>query len=308
MIQRDDCLRIITEAADMGVCDLTFSGGEPFLWSYLYEAVQKVIKCKMNASIYTTGNSPDFKKHILEFKKLGIKSLVFSIFGANSRTHEQITRKSGSFCKTLDAIKYVISKQIKTQLHFVPTSKNYKEINAIVKLAKELKVTMISILRLVPQGRASLLPNDVLSKLQNIEFQQQIYELREIMQCDTFNIRTGSPYNFLLLNEDVKCLAALNQIIIDPDLHIFPCDAFKGILAKEIVNTDQYSNLSKCSLKQCWEKSPYLHAIRNTVCAEYSERCQKCNVVSKCKSGCLAQKVIFDKQLFSRHDPDCIMI
>ena len=134
-----------------------------------------------------------------------------------------------------------------------------------------------------------------------------IHRLRTKTESTGLKIRTGSPYNFLLLNEKVECLAALSRIVIGPDLHIFPCDAFKGILAKEIVNTEQYSVLSKYSLRQCWKQSHYLKAVRETVCAEYHDQCQQCVNLKRCKSGCLAQKIIQDRRLTSRPDPDCIM-
>ena len=307
VMDKVDCLRIITEAADMQVHELTFSGGEPFLWPHLHDAVREAILHKMNISIYTTGNPSDFEKQASEFKKMGIRRLIFSIFGANPRLHELVTRKRGSFDRTIEAIRYANSKKIETQLHFVPTSKNYSSIDSIVELAENLNVTTVSILRLVPQGRASLLPQDVLSKSQNVDLRNRIHRLRAKTESTGLKIRTGSPYNFLLLNEEVECHAASSRIVIGPDLHVFPCDAFKGILADEIVNTEQYSVLSKCSLKQCWKQSPYLKAVREAVCAEYHDQCQRCDNLKRCKSGCLAQKTIQDRRLTSRPDPDCIM-
>ena len=307
-MEKVDCLRIITEAADLKVRELTFSGGGPLLWAHLHDAVHKAIHHKMNVSIYTTGNSPNFEEQASEFKKMGIKNLIFSIFGANQRMHELVTRKAGSFNRTIEAIRYANSRKIETQLHFVPTSRNYSSIDSIVELAENLKVSTVSILRLVPQGRASLLPQDVLSKLQNVDLQTRIRRLRTEKESTGLQIRTGSPYNFLLLNENTTCLAASSRIIIRPDLHIFPCDAFKGILAKEIVNSEQHSILSKSSLKQCWEQSLYLKAVRQAVHAEYPDQCQRCDALDRCRSGCLAQKAIQDRRLANRPDPDCIMI
>jgi radical SAM protein with 4Fe4S-binding SPASM domain len=304
-MKKEDCLRIITDASKMKVSKLTFSGGEPFLWSPLEDAIGKAIKSKIEVTIYTTGNSPNYKNDVQVYKRLGIKKLIFSLFGAEPRTHERITRKKNSFENTRNAILFANSQNIETQLHFVPTSRNYTEIENVVKTAYKLNVSQVSILRLVPQGRAKL-SDSGLSKTQNIDIQQKIRKIREKIQIPDF-IRTGSPYNFLWLNPKPHCDAATNRIIIGPDLRIFPCDAFKGIQAEEIVEKDSLSILTQCSLKQCWEKSSYLNAVRKAK-DNHPAQCKKCSQFNQCLSGCLAQKAIKNKSLFNCPDPDCLMI
>jgi radical SAM protein with 4Fe4S-binding SPASM domain len=302
-MSKEDCLRIISEAAILGVTNMTFSGGEPFLWHSLPDAVSLASSNKMDVSVYTTGNTESYDTLVPELRMKGLKHLVFSLFGADARTHEKITRKSGSFNKTIDAIRYAKSQKIDAQIHFVPTKRNYFVLDQVVAIAESLNVSAVSILRLVPQGRASLLSNDVLSKIQNVELRNQIIQIRK---QNRVKIRTGSPYNFLLLNENSPCDAANNRIIISPDLYVFPCDAFKGLHAEDIVGTDSLSLLSQTSLSECWLMSSYLNAVRNSIQSELNEQCGSCKNTKLCRSGCLAQKVLKSGLLVSQPDPDCL--
>lgn len=300
----EDCIRIISEATALGARSITFSGGEPFLWPQLFEAVVEAKRNQMEVSIYTTGHSQHYRDLVSQFSDIGLDHLIFSLFGATASTHERITRKTESFRLTKDAILYANTCGIDTQLHYVPTAKNYTELEDVFTLAKQLNVSAISILRLVPQGRASLLKSHILTGEQNLILQQMITNLRENAPPA---IRTGSPYNFLLVNSDGLCKAATDKIIIDPNQHVFPCDAFKGITANEIVNTDELSVLSQCTLAECWEKSPYLQRIRDSINSDDSKQCVSCQHYKQCKSGCLAQKYLHAKVLTRIPDPDCLM-
>ena len=301
---REDCLRIISEAVALHVKSITFSGGEPFLWPALLEVVSVAKKNQMKVSIYTTGHSEHFFKMIPELKQQGLDSLIFSLFGASASTHERITRKAGSFKLTQNSILHANTNGIDTQLHFVPTAKNYTELDSIFKLAKSLHISKISILRLVPQGRASLLRGQILTGEQNQNLRRTIIRLRELSPPQ---IRVGSPYNFLFLGQDTPCKAGVDKIIVGPNQHIFPCDAFKGIEAEDIVQTDRLSILSQCSLAECWETSPYLQTVRDSIQSEDMEPCKICSLYSQCKSGCLAQKFLHNRTLAKAPDPDCLM-
>jgi radical SAM protein with 4Fe4S-binding SPASM domain len=139
-------------------------------------------------------------------------------------------------------------------------------------------------------------------------------KLREIVQNQRSNgvkIRLGSPYNILLMNNDVECITAQKTLSIGPDGNIYPCDAFKNIEPYEIGLRDPYNNILNNSLKECWEKSHYLNSIRRYLTTPFEEPCKNCVYLEQCKSGCLAQKVIAQESIENgnirkRPDPLCI--
>lgn len=301
---RDDCLRILADAAEMGAKDVALSGGEPLLWPHLADAVKAAAMLGLNVTLYTSGNAEDFRQKATHLRTLGSSRFIFSIFGATAASHERVTRKSGSFERARSAMQDALAVGVTTELHFVPMSGNYRELGGIAQIAHELGASRVSVLRLVPQGRAALVRDRVLNRVQNLELRRQIQVLRKEHGHDF--VRTGSPYNFLMLNDTPACCAAIDRLIIGPDLRLYPCDAFKRIGAAELVKTEDWSCLASASLPECWKKSPYLEAVRTYLTTDFEDPCDSCSLLDRCVSGCLAQKVIAYSMLDKRPDPDCL--
>lgn len=301
---RDDCLRILEDASKMGTREVAFSGGEPMLWSPIADAVETATKHSLNVTVYTSGVAEEFKRKALHLNALGASRFIFSLFGATPLTHERITRKAGSFNLTKMAMRDAMDAGLATELHFVPFSINYRDLAEVAKLARRLGVSRVSVLRLVPQGRAALIRDRALNRVQNLELRRQILDLRN-EHGENF-IRTGSPYNFLMLNNNPACSAAIDRLIIGPDLRLYPCDAFKRVSPMEFVNTDDWSCLAERSLSECWEKSPYLEAVRKYLTTDFDDPCNSCGLLEGCLSGCLAQKFIANNSLEKKPDPDCL--
>ncbi len=298
---REDCLRILNEAAEMDVAKVEFSGGEPLRWQPICEAVEVADSHGFSVAVYTSGNVDGFDKKAERLSELGAATFIFSMYGSTAEVHERVTRVRSSFKRTKRSMRVARDCGLATELHFVPMSNNYQELRRVAEMSRTLGSSLVSVLRLVPQGRAFLLQGRKLTQAQNLELRRIITDLRD----DGFQIRTGSPYNFLMLEGRPKCGAGLDRLSIGPDLSFYPCDAFKRIGAHEIVGRSDYCSLREASLQECWEKSPYLQAIRDCLAQPPGEPCNNCRLLSGCMSGCLAQKVLAYGGLGSSADPDC---
>lgn len=301
MISLNEALRVITSAESMGVETISISGGEPIQWPHLFEFLSVCSTKKFNIRLYTSGYPVDIVDKVKQFAKNDF-TIIFSLYGASASVHEKVTRVKGSFDRTINSLKNAAINNIRTQIHFVPLSINYKDLISVAELSKSFGVKKISILRFVPQGRgASSLELD-LSKGQYVELKKAIVDLRNA----DFNIRTGSPLSFLLLDNPAKCSSGIDKLIIGPDLKIYPCDAFKQLAVEDIFGEDEFSCLKKNDLRICWEKSKYLKEIRNILLQEYHEPCKSCKNLNLCNSGCLAQKILHNMDRKSL-DPKCLI-
>jgi len=298
-----DCQRIIDEAKAMGVREISFSGGEPLLWSSLLKAIKLAVSCGMKTSLYSSGAVSDCSV-FNELKTVGLQRIIFSLFGIDSVAHEVVTGISGSYNQTLTSIAACNQFKLNTELHFVPLPHNYTLLRGLAKLATSNEISCISVLRLVPQGRAKKGDQNLLTKNQNIHLRKIISDLRE----EGYDIRTGSPYNFLMLNEKPQCNSGIDRLTIGPDLQIFPCDAFKQLPPSKLGITDKYSNLSENSLIDCWKKSPYLNLVREYLHSDFASECANCSSLNKCNSGCVAQKIHSYGAMIKIPDPMCLLI
>lgn len=301
-MSRQDCARILSEASGLGVKKLAFSGGEPLIWPGIDEAVRDATRLGMEVSLYTSGNADEPQAVLRPLVTGGCGRFVFSLFGASAATHQRVTRIAGSFERTLNAIAAVRSLGAEAEIHFVPFADNFGELGALAERGRRSGASRISVLRFVPQGRGHLFRRHGLNRLQNLQLKKAIERLR----AAGFSVRTGSPYNFLLLNHQPECCSGIDRLIVGPELDIYPCDAFKQVQAQEAVGTADYSRLDRFSLRDCWEKSPYLGVVRQHLTTPFDAPCKSCDVLNQCLSGCLAQKVVLHRDFNKRADPSCL--
>jgi len=294
---------LLDEMLAFGVTDVSFSGGEPLLWAGLYDAVRKCAQGGVPPTIYTSGNVDGCDVAMSLLKEHGAGCVIFSLFGAQKDAHDQVTRSRGSFDRTLAAIEAAGKASLRTELHFVPMGANYAELPGVIDLASDNGLTRVSVLRFVPQGRGAIQPSMALTHGQNLELRRMIEAGRH-----KIDVRAGSPYNFLLVNESPKCCAAIDRLTVGPQFNIYPCDAFKQIEAQELVGTDDFSRVDGWSLEDCWQKSPYLSAVRNYLTTDFEPPCDACELLERCLSGCLAQKVIEYGAFKKAPDPMCLKL
>lgn len=299
----DKAAHLLDEMLAFGVAEIAFSGGEPLLWPGLNDAVHKCAHGGVPPTIYTSGNVDGYDVAMSVLKEHGAGCVIFSLFGADKDAHDRVTRRSGSFDRTLAAIEAAQKASLRTELHFVPMRANYAELRGLIDLARAKGLTRVSVLRFVPQGRGAIQPSMALTHGQNLELRRMIEAGR-----DRIDVRAGSPYNFLLVNESPACYAAIDRLTVGPQFDIYPCDAFKQIKAEELVSTDEFSRLDGWPLEQCWEKSPYLGVVRHYLTTAFEPPCDTCELLKRCLSGCLAQKVIAQGALKKAPDPMCLKL
>jgi len=292
---------ILGEAREMGVREVAFSGGEPLLWAGLDTAVATAVASGMEVLVYTSGNVHGFAGVAQRLLGSGLRRIIFSAFAANPETHDAVTRVRGSYERTLASVAEANRAGLVTEFHFVPMRPNYQQLPGVVQVALDRGVSRVSVLRFVPHGRGKGHSTLALTREQNLGLQRMVREASE--QID---LRTGSPYNFLLVNDEPHCFAGRDRLVIAPDLRIYPCDGFKRIRAEQLVGTDDYSRLDRWSLAECWEKSPYLDAVRRHLSLPVAEPCASCHLLERCASGCLAQKVVAHGGLVGEPDPMCL--
>jgi MoaA/NifB/PqqE/SkfB family radical SAM enzyme len=206
----DNCIKIIKSAAKLEVEEISFSGGEPFLWNGLMNCVSIANGLNIKTIIYTSGNIDDFSKKCSQLFDAGLKEVVFSLYSGDSQKHDRITRRNDSFNKTIKAIMSAKDIGLIVKIHFVIMKSNYQQLENIIKLCESYGVSSLSILRFVPQGRGKMLYSSIMD-------QEDYIVLKNIINRNKnrkINLRTGSPLNFLMLNENPVCPSGVDRLIV----------------------------------------------------------------------------------------------
>lgn len=296
---------LVKEFAFLGGENLCISGGEPLCYDELSAVIESCQGTGLDLSLYTTGilrnggsPRPISEKTAAFLADNGVK-VIFSLHGANNKTHDLLTQVQGSFDSTMMAIERVINAGVVAEVHVVPTAINFNELIDITKLASSFNIDRISWLRFVPQGRGLLNRSFLqLNKEQLIGLAKTKTELEYI--CPEVRIRMGAPFNILCPEVPAACEAGVSELTISPDGFVSPCDGFKRFRLH-----DDFGNAIDHSLMEIWRKSYILNTVRRLHESMGDSSCASCSLYPACNSGCLAQKAIASGIITDGRDPWC---
>ena len=104
MISEEIVDRVLEQCVSMKVLNITLSGGEPMLNPYLKSLLLKC--CDANFSVNILSNLTCLSDELLELISSNpLISVQTSLYAMNEDIHDSVTRKKGSYKKTLSAIR-----------------------------------------------------------------------------------------------------------------------------------------------------------------------------------------------------------
>lgn len=232
LLEEELTMQLVNQAATLGAKKISFGGGEPTSAKTFIPAIRKVIKLGLSAEVFTCGvgiNSRDLTElpdrigdNLVASKEV---KFIFSIHGATPEVHDSITETRGSFEIMLRSLRNFIKLGIKCEFNFVPLKTNIHQFEDVVSFSEDLGIKKLSVLRFVPQGRGYYSRNNL--ELSNDEENLFITNLLFIKDKRKVEIRTGSPFNGIILNNNVPCRAGFAKLVIQADGNVLPCEVFK---------------------------------------------------------------------------------
>jgi len=224
-----------------------------------------------------------------------VNAIIFSLHSHVAAVHDQITTKQGSFNLTTAAISNAVNAGLNCEVHTVPMTINYKDISGLVKLGEELRVSRISFLRLVPQGRCIYNLHLMMNYIQVREFVNVLKNL----DSPLLDIRKGAPYKCLFFENAGDCSAGIDKILVSPDGSVHPCEAFKFSTSE--------SNINNNPLEDIWLNDPLLNKIRSADVDSISTCCE-CEMNDVCHGGCPGQRYLAYDTMERGPDPLCLIL
>lgn len=282
---------IIREASELGLEEISISGGEPLEYPYLDEILKTAEKNGLDIRLYTSGNTLDNgkvrnlgQKDIKRLSSLGVSKFIFSLLGSTPETHDDLTSSEGAFHNTIESIKASVLSGKQTELHFVLMRPNFSELKDVFDLSDQLDVDQVSILRFVPQGRGGKNRKALsLTKRQKENLKQHLEEIAS----PEYAPRLGAPFNPLQISEPAQCNAGQGKVCIQPDGSAHPCEAMKQI--------HEGINILNTSLEE-FIKETYGSSFLSRMHGEGPKEFDR-------DAGCIAQSVIQNQSCDTKLDP-----
>jgi radical SAM protein with 4Fe4S-binding SPASM domain len=280
-LEYEKVIQLIKEAKDMGAITITFTGGEATLWPYLNESIKYASSLDLETKLYTMCYRTE-ENYMLLSKLInnGLKEIIYST------SFDLIGNEDKSTYSFADFINKITSNlNVKMGFHHVVTKEPLDQISKICatifsSIKDKNKLSKILLLRYFSHGRGT--SDLALNKEELDNISNEIIKLREKYGC---YIDIGSPFNILGI-EHKKCSSADEIMIVSFNGNVYPCDAIRYFYYLE-----NNCNIYTKSLREIYD-SEYFQNIR-TAKDYINNGCTKCNRFKICKSGCLAQKLIY---------------
>jgi len=208
---------LIDQIAAMEVPVFVLTGGDPIKRPDLFELIGHARSRGVRVSLTPSATPLLTREVIIQLKEAGLARLAVSLDGATAETHDSWRGMKGSYLRTLNAIQWANEIGLPVQINTTFSRRNIGEIDAIVELMENLKITLWSVFFLVPTGRGKL--NDLLSA---DEFELVFAKIYELSMSASFDIKTTEAQHYrryLLQHKAAETASAperfLHQKIVD---------------------------------------------------------------------------------------------
>jgi MoaA/NifB/PqqE/SkfB family radical SAM enzyme len=213
---------VVQDLRDCGVQEIRFTGGEPLALTGIHDLIQHASSIGFRISIGTNAmlvSEAEAKKLTLA----GLHTAIVSIDGTES-IHDKI-RGDGSFARTMMGITQLMSSGIDVRVNTVVMKSNLSDIPRLVAYFFEREVPVF-LRRLIPTGRATSAPNEMLTALEYEELRstlsRYLSDPRGLVQGHYLNERKDQM-RIQLPFARYGCSAGHRGMVILPDGKVQTC-------------------------------------------------------------------------------------
>lgn len=190
-LSTDEGKKLIDQIAALKVPVFVLTGGDPIKRPDLFELIGHARSVGVRVSLTPSATPLLTRDVIVRLKEAGLARLAVSMDGACAETHDAFRGMSGSFARTLDAVRWANEVGLPVQINTTFSRRNINEIDNIVALMEKLKITLWSVFFLVPTGRGKL--NDLLSAE---EFEAAFAKIHSLSKVASFDIKTTEAQHY----------------------------------------------------------------------------------------------------------------
>jgi AdoMet-dependent heme synthase len=183
--------QLIDQIASLKVPVFVLTGGDPIKRPDLFELIGYARTVGVRVSLTPSATPLLTRDVVVRLKEAGLARLAVSMDGASAATHDAFRGLSGSFVRTLDAVRWANEVGLPVQINTTFSRRNIGEIDDIVALMEQLRIALWSVFFLVPTGRGKL--NDLLSA---DEFEGVFEKLYQLSKSATFDIKTTEAQHY----------------------------------------------------------------------------------------------------------------
>ncbi|MEH7225447.1 pyrroloquinoline quinone biosynthesis protein PqqE [Bacillus sp. JJ1566] len=278
-LSTEDWCRVLSEAADLGVVEVHFSGGEPLLWKDLDGLIEHANSLEMYTNLITSGIGLTEEK-AMRMKEAGLANVQISFQAGEEELSDRIGRFK-AFEKKRKAVEAVKRTGMHLSLNVVLHRLNIDTLDEIITFAHELGAERLELANTQFYNWALLNRERLLPSKAQIERASEIYELaRE---------RIGKEMEIIWVIPDYyestpkPCMGGWGAIALTvaPNGDVLPCPT------AGMIEGISFENVREQSLSEIWYESNSFNRFRGD--EWLPETCRSCDMLHQDGGGCRCQ-------------------
>jgi pyrroloquinoline quinone biosynthesis protein E len=288
-----DWLRVLDEAAELGVVQVHFTGGEPLLRDDLEPLVARAAELELYSNLITSG-LPLARDRLAGLQAAGLCAIQLSFQAAREGSSAQIAGID-AFARKREVARWVAELELPLTVNVVLHRQNLDEIDRIIGLAEELGADRLELantqyLGWAHKNRAALMPSLA-----------QLDAARGVVAEARARLRGRMEILFVLPDyhgdRPRTCMNGWGEryIVVTPDGRAMPCHA-AHILPLA------FPDLREHSLGAAWHDSDAFQKFRGT--DHLGEPCRSCDQREIDRGGCRCQAFLLTGDTTAA-DPVC---
>jgi len=298
---------VLDQCRDMGLLNLTLSGGEPMVHKNFADFLRKTKDYDFSVGILS--NLTLLNDEIIDaIKSSRLSYLQTSLYSMKPETHDTITKLPGSFYKTRDNILRLIDNEIAVQISCPTMKQNKNDYKDVINWAREHKCK--SVTDYIMMARYDHTTDNLDNRLSLDEVGKVIGDIIENDTAYQADIIAGdfSERPKVDRSDDIVCSVCVSSLCMVANGNVYPCVGWQDNVC---------GNLNETPLSVIWESSPkvkYLRSLRKRnfpKCLDCGDRsfCTMCMVRNAnedpqgdplkinehfCKVAALNRKIVLD--------------
>ena len=266
-----DAARIVKLWADQRLRNIRFSGGEPTLYSGIFDLVGLAKEIGINTVAISTNGSASVDTYAKLLER-GVDDFSISLDACCAEDTEKMT---GGNKQAFDIVAKNIewlSKRVYTTVGIVLTEDNAKNLKEIIGYADSLGVSDI---RIIPAAQCG-------QYLSDIDIDQKILDKYPILKYRVNNIKQGRSVRGLCDTDSARCGLVMDDMAINHDKH-YPCIIYMREKGQPIGNVGENMRQERLDWysKHNAKEDPICRKNCLDVCIDYNNHFAKKNSANK---------------------------
>jgi len=286
--------RVFREAAEAGVLQVDFTGGEPLARPDLVELVRAARGAGLYVSLITSGLPLD-ESRLDELIQSGLDHIQLSFQGAREEAANEICG-THAHAQKLRVLGWLKGRRVAVTLNFVIHRRNLDQLEEMLALAESSCAARIEFANVQYYGWAFANRENLLPTRAQLERSVEFFQRAEERLRGKIQVEYVVPDYYAKYPK--RCMGGWGQklMLITPGGDALPCHA------AQVIPGLHFENLKDRSLLEIWEKSEAFRKFRGE--EWMPEPCRSCDRRERDLGGCRCQAFLLTGDAAAT-DPVC---